>query len=85
MSAALAVALRDYDTAVDAEAELLVKEDIPEVFSYEYSKQVANLQALERVKGNLNSALLDLDEPDTEDGFSVSFLSLPLFAWRYPV
>lgn len=67
----MAVALDTAETAVETESELLSRDRFPDSLSQEYAAQVANLQNLERLKGDLHSALLDLDEPDTEDGFSV--------------
>lgn len=79
------------DAILEPEAELL-SGDSPDSLSREFRAQVANLQNLERVKGKLHEAILDLPDPDApdgdwraEDGFSVSFYhmtSLPIYNYK---
>ncbi len=65
----------DYaDEITEPEAELLSRDLLEEKFSGKHGSQISRLQALERLKGDMRTALLDLEEPS--NGFSVSIRSL---------
>lgn len=62
----------DYaEEILEPETELLSRDLLEEKFSGKHGSQISRLQALERLKGDMRTALLDLEEPS--NGFSVSF------------
>lgn len=66
-------AIIDYaEEIIEPEAELLSRDLLEEKFSGKHGSQISRLQALERLKGDMRTALLDLEEPSS--GFSVSQL-----------
>ena len=64
-------AIIDYaEEITEPETELLSRDLLEKKFSGKHGSQISKLQALERLKGDMRTALLDLEEPS--NGFSVS-------------
>lgn len=54
----------DYtDEIIEPESELLSRDLLEEKFSGKHGSQISKLQTLERLKGDMKTALLDLEEP----------------------
>jgi hypothetical protein len=60
------------EEVVEPEAELLSRDLLEEKFSGLDSSQIVNIQALERLKGDLNSVIEDLEGFDSSMELSVS-------------
>lgn len=58
------------EEVLEPESELLSRDLLEEKFSGKQGSQISRLQTLERLKGDMRSALMDLEEP--AHGFSVS-------------
>ena len=57
------------EEVVEPESEMLRRDLLEDKFSGKHGSQISKLQALERLKGDMRTALLDLEEPI--HGFSV--------------
>lgn len=62
---------------IEPETELLSKDLLEEKFAGKHGSQISKLQALERLKGDMRSALIDLEEPSPT--FSVR---IRIFTWH---
>ena len=51
------------EEVIEPESELLSRDLLEDKFSGKHGSQISKLQTLERLKGDMKSALLDLEEP----------------------